>query len=100
MKSPRINWFKLVSKRFRENLEKKKESDQKTETSRKTKILNDELLTVKKKKLDEEVLMKKLDSDPDEFIEQAAQHGVGVEEVRSLVAKAQSFKNSAKSNKK
>ena len=86
MKSP-IHSCKLASKRYREDLEKKKESDQKIDTSRKRKILNDELLTVKKK-LDEEVLMKKLNDDADKFIEQAFQDGVGVEEVRLLVVKA------------
>ena len=58
-------------------------------------MLNDELLTVKKKKLNEDVLMKKLNDDADKFVEQAAQDRVGVEEVRLLVLKAQSFKKSA-----
>ena len=43
---------KLASKRYREDSEKKKESDQKIETSRKRNIFNDELLILKKK-LDE-----------------------------------------------
>ena len=36
--------------------------------------------------------MKKLSDDTNRFIEQAAQDGVGVKEVRLLVVKAQSFK--------
>ena len=90
---------KLASKRCREDLEKKKEIDQKIETSRKRNIFNDELLILKKK-LDEEVLMKKLKDDADKFIEQAAQDGVGMEEVRLLVANVQSIKKSAKGKEK
>ena len=70
---------KLASNRYREDLEKKKESDQKIEISRKRKILNNELVAVKI--LDEEILMKKIKSDADEFIEQAAQDGVVVEDL-------------------
>ena len=88
---------KLASKRSKGDLEKKKERDQKIETSRKRKILNDELTV--KKKLDEQVLMKKLNDDTDKFIEQAAQDGADVKEVRLLVVKAQSFKKSAKGKK-
>ena len=62
--------------------------------------MNDELLTVKKKKLDKEVLMKKLNNNADKFIEQAAQDRVGVEEVQLLVVKAQSFKKSTKEKEK
>ena len=62
--------------------------------------MNDELLTVKKKKLDKEVLMKKLNNNADKFIEQAAQDRVGVEEVQLLVAKAQSFKKLPRGKKK
>ena len=51
--------------------------------------MNDELLTVKKKKLDKEVLMKKLNNNADKFIEQAA-----------LVIKAQSFKKFTKGKEK
>ena len=58
--------------------------------------MNDEFLTVKKKKLVEEVLMKKLNDHADKFIEQAAQDEVGVVEVRLLLVKAQFFKKSAK----
>ena len=68
----------MASKRYREDLEKKKENDQKIEISRKRKILNDELLTVNKKKLDEKVLLKKMKDAADRFIEQSAQDG-GVE---------------------
>ena len=70
---------KLASNRYREDLEKKKESDQKIEISRKRKILNNELVAVKI--LDEEILMKKVKGDADEFIEQAAQDGVVVEDL-------------------
>ena len=63
------------------------------------KILNDELLTVKKK-FNEEVLMKKLNNDASKFIEQVAQDGVGVEEVRLLAVKVQSFKKSVKRKEK
>ena len=86
-----MNWFhrgiisnylkscKLASNRYREDLEKKKKSDQKIEISRKRKILNNELVAVKI--LDEEILMKKIKGDADEFIEQAAQDGVVVEDL-------------------
>ena len=53
-------------------------------------------MTVKKNKLDEEVLTKKLIDDDNKFVEQTAQDGVGVEEVRLLLVKVQSFKKSAK----
>ena len=62
-------------KKIQRRLEKNKEGDQKIETSSKRKILNDELLTVKKKRFDEEVLMKKLNDNADKFIKQAAQDG-------------------------
>ena len=51
----------------------------------------DELLTVKKK-LDEEVLMMKLNDDADKYIKQTAQDGLSVKEVILLVAKGQHFK--------
>ena len=70
---------KLASNRYREDLEKKKESHQKIEISRKRKILNNELVAVKI--LDEEILMKKINGYADEFIEQAAQDGVVVEDL-------------------
>ena len=85
---------KLASKRSREDSEKRKESDQKIETSRKRNIFNDELLILKKK-LDE-VLMKKLKDDADKFIEQTAQDGVDMEKMRLLVVNLQSIKKSAK----
>ena len=89
---------KLASKRYREDSEKKKESDQKIETSRKRNIFNDELLILKKK-LDE-VLMKKLKDDADKFIEQTAQDGVDMEKMRLLVVNLQSIKKSAKGKEK
>ena len=91
---------KLASKRYRDDLEKKKENDDQTETSKKRKLLNDELLTVKKRKLDEEVLVKKLSHDSDKFVEEAAKDGITVEEMRLLVVKAQSLKESAKGKEK
>ena len=91
---------KLAAKRYKDDLEKKKENVQETESSRKRKLLNDQLLTVKKKKLDEEVIIKKLKADSDKFVQEAAKDGVSVEELRLLVAKAQSFKESAKEKEK
>ena len=49
--------------------------------------MNDELLIVKKKKLNEDAFMKKFNDDADKFIEEVAQDSVGVEEVRLLVLK-------------
>ena len=58
------------------------------------------ILVVKKKNKLDKVLMKKLNDDADKFIEQAAQNGVGVEEVRLLVVKAQSLTKSANGKEK
>ena len=87
---------KLASRRYKDELERKKQDTGKVERERKRKLVNDEILTVKKTKLDEENLVRELEAEGDSLFKQAAQNGVTVEQMRLLVVKGQSLKDSAK----
>lgn len=91
---------KLASSRYKDELERKKKDAGKVEKERKRKLVTDEILTVKKTKLDEENLVKELNAEGDSLFQQAAQNGVSTEQLRLLVVKGQSMKVSAKEKEK
>lgn len=91
---------KLASRRYRDELERKKESTANVERERKRKIVSDEMITAKKTKLDEENLVNELVAEGDSLFKQAAQDGVSPEQMRVLVVKGQSLKDSAKKKEK
>ena len=91
---------KLASRRYKDELDKNKESSANLERDRKRKIISDEIITVKKTKLDTEKLVKELVAEVDSLFKQAAGDGVSLEQMRVMVVKGQSLKDSAKDKEK
>ena len=80
---------------YKIDLDRKKAESEKTEITNKRKLLIEELNIVKKKKkTDEQSLIKRLKSDSEEFVLQAGETS-DVAEMRSLVVKASSLKKTA-----
>ena len=91
---------KLAHSRYKEDQSNKNKDKQVTELTRKTKILQDHLLTVKKKKSEEENLIATLTAESDSYVvEQAAAEAVGPADMKLLILKAQSFKYIVKQKK-
>ena len=90
---------KLAHSRYKEDQSNKSKDKQVTELTRKTKILQDHLLTVKKKS-EEENLITTLTAESDSYVvEQAAAEAVGPADLKLLILKAQSFKDIVKQKK-
>ena len=89
---------KLAHSRYKEDQSNKNKDKQVTELTRKRKILQDDLLTVKKKK-SEKNLITTLTAESDSYVEQAAAEAVGPADMKLLILKAQSFKDIVKKKK-
>ena len=91
---------KLASRRYKDELEKKKLSSSSVERERKRKIISDEIITVKKTKMDTEKLVKELSAESDSLFKEAAGDGVSAENMRILIVKGQALKDSVKEKEK
>ena len=84
--------------RYKNDLEQKKKESGDKDNSLKRKQLGEELSIIKRKKVEMEGLVKELNADADKFISRA-DTTEDVVELKKLVAKANSFKDSAKKKK-
>ena len=85
--------------RYKNDLEQRRKKSVNNENDQKRKQLSEELSVVKRKKVEMEDLMKELDADADKFVSDA---GITDEmvEMKKLVTKANSFKQSVEEKKK
>ena len=85
--------------KYKNDMKRKKAESEKTEVTNKRKLLIEDLNIVKKKKTDEESLIKQLKGDSDKCVLQAGETS-DVVEMRSLVVKASSFKKTVEEKEK
>ena len=85
--------------KYKNDLERKNRASEDSEKSQKRKQMGKELSIIKRKKVEMEDLVKELDADADKFVSKAGSPD-DVVEMKKLVTKANSFKQSAKEKKK
>ena len=85
--------------KYKNDLERKKRESEDREKSQKRKQLGEELSIIKRKKCEMEDLVNELDADTDKFVSKASSTD-DVVEMKKMVTKANSFKQSVKEKKK
>ena len=90
---------KTASSKYKNELQQKREQSKVSEIGLKRKQLTEDLTVIKKKKIEMENLVEELDTDADKILSLANKTD-DFGEMKKLVAKADSFKKSAKEKKK